>query len=181
MSSSAPSPPHATKPSGTPAKPRKAAGGLTLGHGNSREAQRQAAVILEVLAGARTPAQAATALGVSLPRYYQVETRALRGLVEACEAQPRGRQPSLEGELTRLRRQHEQLQRELSRQQSLVRLTQRNLGLTAPAAAAVPAGKGKKRRRRPTVRALSAATLLQERSSQEKGAEAVAAAAAPSS
>jgi hypothetical protein len=49
----------------------KAAGGATLGQDNGRDAQRQAAVILEVLAGARTPTQAAAALNVSVPRYYQ--------------------------------------------------------------------------------------------------------------
>jgi hypothetical protein len=66
------------------------AGGVTLGQEHSREAQRWAAVILEVLAGVRTPAQAAEALSVSLPRYYQLETRALRGLVASCEARPKG-------------------------------------------------------------------------------------------
>ena len=36
------------------------------------EAKRLAAVILEVLAGVRTPTGAATALGIRLPRYYFV-------------------------------------------------------------------------------------------------------------
>ena len=60
--------------------------------GASREAKRLAAVLLDVLAGARTPPQAAEVLGVSLPRYYQLEDRGLAGLVAACEARPRGRQ-----------------------------------------------------------------------------------------
>jgi hypothetical protein len=160
-----------------PGKRRQAAGGLTLGQGNGREAQRLAALILEVLAGARTPTQAAEALSVSLPRYYQLETRALRGLVESCEARPRGRAPQADQELTALRRERERLQRELARQQSLVRLTQRHLGLSpaAPAKSAV-GGPGKKRRRRPTVRALSAAAQLTRRST-----EAPAAAEAPRS
>jgi hypothetical protein len=64
----------------------------TNGDGASREAKRLAAVLLDVLAGARTPPQAAEALGVSLPRYYQLEGRGLTGLVAACEARPRGRQ-----------------------------------------------------------------------------------------
>jgi len=67
-------------------------GGAALGQEHSREVQRLAAAILEVLAGARTPAQAASALNVSLPRYYQVEARALRGLVAACA--DRGTAPS---------------------------------------------------------------------------------------
>jgi hypothetical protein len=100
-----------------------------------------------------------------VPRYYQLETRALRGLVEACEAKPRGRAPNPDKELGVLRRQQERLQRELTRQQSLVRLTQRHFGLPAPAPPAKSAvgGPGKKRRRRPTVRALSAAAQLARR------------------
>src|SRR5882757_3815814 len=140
----------------------KAAGGATLGQDNGRDAQRQAAVILEVLAGARTPTQAATALNVSVPRYYQLETRALRGLVEACEARPRGRAPSADKELASLRREQERLQRELTRQQSLVRVTQRHIGLAPPVSPAKPAP-GKKRRRRAVVRALTAARQLEKR------------------
>ena len=45
----------------------------------SREAQRFAAAILEVLAGVRTPTDAAAALGVSVPRYYLWEQRAVGG------------------------------------------------------------------------------------------------------
>lgn len=43
------------------------------------DARRRAAAVLEVLAGARTPTQAAEALGVSLPRYYLLEQRAIGG------------------------------------------------------------------------------------------------------
>ena len=52
----------------------------------SREARQLAAVILDVLAGSRTPQQAADTLSLSLPRYYQLEARALAGLIDACEA-----------------------------------------------------------------------------------------------
>jgi hypothetical protein len=144
----------------------KAAGGATLGQEHSKEAQRLAALILEVLAGARTPAQAAAALAVSLPRYYQLETRALRGLVEGCAARPRGPGPNADRELAALRRQQERLQRELQRQQTLVRLTQRHLGLTPPPATPSQPAAGKKRRRRPVVRALAAAAHLQQRSQE---------------
>ena len=58
----------------------------------SREAKRLAAVILDVLAGSRTPTQAAEGLEQSLPRYYQLEARGLGGLQEPCEPRPRGRQ-----------------------------------------------------------------------------------------
>jgi hypothetical protein len=121
--------------------------------------QRTAAAILEVLAGARTPAQAASALQVSVPRYYQMEARALRGLVAACAPRPRGPGHNADREVTKLRRQQERLERELTRQQTLVRLAQRSIGLAPPAA---PAKDGnKKRRRRPTARALQAAAHLQ--------------------
>ena len=146
----------------------KAAGGATLGQDNGKDAQRHAAVILEVLAGARTPTQAAAALNVSVPRYYQLETRALRGLVEACEARPRGRAPSADKELASLRREQERLQREVIRQQSLVRVTQRHIGLAPPAPPAKPAP-GKRKRRRPVARALTAAKQLAQRATDTSG------------
>jgi hypothetical protein len=66
------------------------------------EAQRLAATILEVLAGARTPTQAAPALSISLPRYYQLEARALAGLVAALAPRPKGKQPTLESRVKAL-------------------------------------------------------------------------------
>jgi len=52
----------------TATKPRSLAkrttGGVSLGKESSREAKRLAAAILEVLAGERTPAQAAEALAM---------------------------------------------------------------------------------------------------------------------
>jgi hypothetical protein len=153
----------ASAPPPKPTKRSHSPGGLRLGQDSGREAQRLAAVILEVLAGARTPTQAAETLGVSLPRYYQLEGRAMHGLVEACAPRPRGPGHNAERELTALRRQHERLQQELTRQQTLVRLAQRTIGLTPPPAPSKPAP-GKKRRRRPTVRALQAAAHLQQQS-----------------
>jgi len=166
----------AAKPSPRPHTP----GGSGLGQEAGREAQRLAAAILEVLAGVRTPSQAAEVLGVSLPRYYQVETRAMQALVAACAPRPRGPGRSPAKELTVLRRQQERLERELSRQRTLVRLTQRTLGLAPPAAlgkAQAGTDKSKKRRRRPVVRALRAAQALQQRSQEAASAEAAAAAA----
>jgi hypothetical protein len=54
----------------------------------SPQARRLAAVILEVLAGLRGPTEAAQAAGVSVPRYYAVEARALQGLLKSCEPLP---------------------------------------------------------------------------------------------
>ena len=129
-----------------------------------REASRVAACVLEVLAGVRTPAEAAGELGVSLPRYYQIEQRALEGLVHGCEPPPRGRVASAEGELTRLRRECERLTRECQRQQALVRLARQAAGLAGPAAKAgkgAEAG-GKKRRRRRSARGHEAARRLRQ-------------------
>lgn len=126
----------------------------------SKEAKRLAAVILEVLAGVRQPPQAAEALQLSLPRYYQVEVRALRGLLAACEPRPRGRRPDVARELTGLRQQNARLQRELARQQALLRLAQRAVGV-APAAPPPKASRKRKRRQR-QARALTVAARLRQ-------------------
>jgi hypothetical protein len=135
-------------------------GGVHLGRDAGREARRLATAILEVLAGARTPTEAAQALEVSVPRYYHLESRALRGLVAACEARPPGRQADTGREVASLRRDKERLERELSRQQALVRLTQRTIGLAPPPPAVAKKG-DKRKRRRAVARALQVAAHLQ--------------------
>src|SRR5262249_59375497 len=97
-----------------------------------KDAKRMAAVILEVWAGLRTPLQAAEALGVSLPRYYQIEANGLQGLVAGCTPKPKGRQANPAHEATALRRANERLQREVGRQPALGPLTQRRLGVAPP-------------------------------------------------
>jgi hypothetical protein len=129
----------------------------------SREAKRLAAAILEVLAGLRTPAQAAEATGLSLPRYYQIEAQALTGLVRGCERLPRGRRPETTAAAA-LAKENERLKRELGRQQTLVRLAQRSVGLGPPPAAA----KGR-RKRKPTTRALVAARRLRAEADRVDG------------
>jgi len=59
-------------------------------HANCSETKRLAAAILEVLAGVRSPADAAKTLEISLPRYYLLEQRALAGLLAACEPRAKG-------------------------------------------------------------------------------------------
>src|SRR6516164_2675583 len=93
------------------------------------EARRAAAVILEVLAGVRTPAGAAAALSIRLPRYYVLEQRAIGGLIAACEPRPVGRVVSSDRRLARLERELAVSRRELARHQALARTTQRALGL----------------------------------------------------
>jgi hypothetical protein len=127
-----------------------------------REASKVAACVLEVLAGLRTPTEAAQELSVSLPRYYQIERRALQGLVQGCEPAPRGRVVAPESALARLRRDNERLTRECQRQQALVRLARQAAGLANPASKPSPgAGTGGKRRRvRRTGRGQEAARRL---------------------
>ncbi len=129
-----------------------------------REVSRLAACVLEVLAGLRTPTEAAQELGVSLPRYYQLEQRALQGLVAGCVPARRGRTMSPESENARLRRDNERLTRECQRQQALVRLARQAAGLANPVA---QPGKEsvsgvRKRRARRTVRGQEAARRLRQ-------------------
>ena len=143
----------------------------------SRDAQRFAAAILEVLAGVRTPTDAAAALSLSVPRYYLWEQRALEGLVRACEPRPVGKAAHERHRTAVLEKEVARLRQDCARQQALVRASQRTIGLaaspppvtkpavkpggkaTAKAAGAV-AGKAK-RKRRPVARALKAAAALQ--------------------
>ena len=135
----------------------------------SSPARRQAAVILEVLAGVRRPSEAAQVLSTSLPRYYQLERRALLGLVAACEPAPRGPRQDVARQLGALERENRRLKRECDRQQALVRMAQRSLGLPPPAVLK-PASQGKedskngtakrRRQRRPSVRALQVVQSL---------------------
>src|SRR5262249_26309670 len=122
---------------------------------SSQEAKRLAAAVLEVLAGTRGPSEAASALGISLPRYYQLEGRALAGLLAACEPRRGGRRRG-GNELTSLRQECDRLHRECARQQALVRAAQRSVGLAPPPPPPPRAAEGgrKHRRRRPKARAL---------------------------
>lgn len=148
--------------------------------GGSPEARRIAAVILEIWAGVRAPPAAASALGVSLPRYYQLEQRAVGALVAACEPRPRGPGPNLERQTRALERQLATSRRDCSRLQALLRTSQRAFGLPAappPQAKDSSPAKpvpGKRRPKRPTVRALKLAQSLSADSpggSQGEGVE----------
>jgi len=148
---------------------RRSPGGVTLGHEFGRDTRRQAAAILEVLAGVRTPTEAAKTLGMSLPRYYQVESRALRGLVAACAPRPKGRQQSVESAIAAQKREIERWRREAMRQQALARAAQRAVGLAPPAPTVTAKATGKRKRRR-VARALTvAATLRREDAAPSPG------------
>ena len=93
------------------------------------EANRIAVAILEVLAGLRTPAEAAQSLQISVPRYYVLETRALEGLVAACEPKPLGKQRTPQTRIAALEKELQQARHQCARQQALVRAAQRTVGL----------------------------------------------------
>src|SRR5438046_1137093 len=84
-------------------------------------AKRSAALILEVLAGLRTPSEASTALGVTAMRYYVLERRALEGMVQALAPRPKGKRRRPEDALQEAGREKVRLEREMGRLQALVR------------------------------------------------------------
>ena len=127
----------------------------------SRESKRLAAAILEVLGGVRMPSDAAQALCISLPRYYQLEGRALAGFMESCEPRHVGRVRSANRELAATQKENQKLRQECARYSALVRIAQRTMGLSAPQPPKPTVkGSGKKVRKKATVRALKAAQLL---------------------
>lgn len=119
------------------------------------ETRRRAAAVLEVLGGAKSPPEAAEALGVTLVTYYHLEARALEALVAACEPRPRGRSGSRSGTLEAIRRENERLRHELTRAQSLARAVQKAAGVAPEGDDDRP-----RRRRRRRARALRAADKL---------------------
>jgi hypothetical protein len=128
----------------------------------SSEARRVAQVVLEVLGGVLTPPEAAAALGISPPRYYMVEMRALEGMLTACEPRPRGYSQNAEKELASLNARCAKLERENARYQALVRAAQRTVGLSAAHKTDAVRGGKKVRARKPVVRALALAARLKE-------------------
>jgi hypothetical protein len=142
-----------------PARTKLLEGDLALDQIGS-ESRRHAACVLEVLAGLRSPEQAAEALGLSLQTYYNLETRALRGLVHGCTPTPPGRTLTLLKQVRSLEIKAAALEKQLGRYQALLRNAQRAAGLSPPTQAS--AGKsGGRRKRQPAVRALRAVEALQ--------------------
>ena len=155
--------------------PRQVPRASRLGQEQNGETKRRAAIVLEVLAGMRTPSEAASVLGLSVSCYYLLERKALQGLLNGCQPQPNGSPgPGLERQLARLQKELDKSRQECLRQASLVRATQRAMGLPAVAKPAGPskaksAKEGKKsKRRRPTIRAMRAAKTLREDPSLEE-------------
>jgi hypothetical protein len=129
----------------------------------AERAKLTAAVVLDVLAGNRSPGDAASALGLSVARYYVIEEQAINGLIARCSPRQRGRQKDPGKEIAQMTAENQRLTQALLRQQALVRTSQRSLGVAIPAkpAAATAASPGRgKGKRQPKVRALRAAKRL---------------------
>ncbi len=149
-------------------------GGHQLAAGASPERRRKAAVVLEVLAGERTPGQESSALGIGLPRYYLLEQRALLGLLQACEPAGRqGRRRSPARELEALRGENSRLKREVGRWQALLRSAQRAAGLGGlEKTLAAPGREGKRQKRKPgAARAILVARRLTEPAAESQATE----------
>lgn len=120
--------------------------------------RRRGVVILEVLAGLRNASDAAQELDLVVQTYYQLEERAVRGLVEACAPLPPGPKRDYVREVEELEKERDRLQAENARFQALVRTSQLSVGID-PDRRKAP----KKRNRRPTVRALRAIGQLESK------------------
>lgn len=134
-------------------------------HG-SRQARCTAGVVLQVLAGQVSPAEAAGVLEISTPGYYMLESRALNGLIDGCEPRPKGRARTAQSELEALKEECASVRRECARYQALARVAQRSVGIAVPKKKAAKAAG--RRKRKPTVRALSMARRLGEQPEGEK-------------
>jgi len=95
----------------------------------SKRARQVAVAILGALSGELATTEAAAQLGVSLSRYYQLETRALAGLLAAVEPRTKGPQKTPERENKALWAENKQLQKDLRRHQALLRAAHRSVGL----------------------------------------------------
>ena len=131
----------------------------------SPEAMKLSVAILETLSGLVSPTEAAAGLGLSVNRYYQLETRALQGLVRAMEPRPRGRTLTAERERDLMRTENQKLKQELLRYQALARTAQRTIGLAKPGARRA----GSAKRRRPRVRAKTVLRTLRPKAETPSG------------
>lgn len=131
----------------------------------SKRAKQIAVAVLETLSGELGTTEAAEKLGVSLSRYYQLEAKALQGLLEAVEPRAKGPQRTPEKELKALRAEKKVLERELRRHQALLRAAHRSVGLPGTGGKRASSKKGVRKKRGSRGR-----TVLQ---TLRKGADAV--------
>ena len=153
--------PAVVQPTKSPAKPKQKPKPVGLGTlKGTPEARRQAALILEVLGGLRGPSDAAKAMGVALPRYYVLETRALQALIKAMEPLPRGPGRNPDAEIAALQVALARQKQELVRSQSLQRAMRSAMGISLAQPKDARPEPGKRKPKRPSVRALKAVKVL---------------------
>ena len=99
----------------------------------SKAAKQALVAILETLTGTCSTTEAAERLGISHSRYYQLEMRALQGMLTALEPRPRGPQQTPSKVIRTLRSEKQALERDLRRAQGLLRAAARSVGLPASA------------------------------------------------
>ncbi|MDX1648691.1 MAG: helix-turn-helix domain-containing protein [Myxococcota bacterium] len=142
----------------------------------SKPAKQALVAILEALSGTVGTGEAAERLGISLSRYYQLETRALQGMLASLEPRPRGRRKTAQGEISALQAEKKELEKELRRHRSLLRAAQRSVGL-------VGTRRGKKasskRRRQASRGATVRKTLCEQMEAPEGGRDGTAKQPAP--
>lgn len=129
----------------------------------SKDTKRQVALILEVLGGLRTPAEAFEDMGISLQRYDVLEARAIQGMVDALEPRGRGRKKSSTAQVEELKREKAEVEQELARALSLLRTTRRVMGLPSLSKKRKDDSREKTRKRKagkPRVRAKKAIACL---------------------
>ena len=134
----------------------------------SRRAKQIAVVMLEALSGQLGTTEAASALGISMSRYYQLETRALHGLIQALEPRARGPQKTKAGEIAALKAEKAALEKELRRHQALLRAAQRSVGLPAAALKKASSKKPARKRKRGSRGETVLATLRREVEGREE-------------
>ena len=113
----------------------------------SKPAKRAMVAILEALAGTCGTSEAAERLQISLSRYYQLETRALQGMMAALEPRQRGPRKTPDGEIRALKAEQKVLERELRQARSLLRAASRSVGIKPVAKRSASRKKGARRRR----------------------------------
>ncbi len=141
--------------------------GVTTLRGSKR-ARQITVVVLETLSGELGTSEAADRLGVSLSRYYQLETRALKGLLEAVEPRAKGPQKTPEKEIQALLAENAQLQKELRRHQALLRAAQRSVGLVSPRSKKASSQKSGARKKRGSRGQTVRQTLLKDADAKEQ-------------
>lgn len=132
----------------------------------TRDAVRTGALLLEMLAGLRGPQETAEAMGVSQPRLYQLEAKALQAMIDALEPCPRGPKADPSKQVQAIELRCKKLETELRRYQALHRNATRSLNLPSPSKKVRAESKGEKtvkRRRRKTARAERVAQGLRVR------------------